>query len=122
MRIPAIACLVAAALALGPAAVAQAPAPPAGNFGGGALVAPPKDLRGPGNAVVGLRALPKRRLEIEATVRARCAGGDISASREDRRRRDLQGAAAAGRPSRVPGVKVKTTYTIDGHVHRRASR
>src|SRR4051794_1233704 len=55
-------------------AVAQAPSPPRGNFGGGALVSPPRDIFGAGNAIVALRALPKRRLEIEATVRAKCAG------------------------------------------------
>lgn len=113
MRSPAIFCLVAAALAAGPAAVAQAPAPPAGSFGGGALVAPPKDLRGAGNAVIGLRALPKRRLEIEATVRARCAGGDISASAKIAADGTFK-ASGSGTAEPSPGVKVRTTYTIAG--------
>src|SRR5919107_2524146 len=65
-----------AAVALGAVADAQAPAP-TGNFGGGALVAPPNNHFGPGNAVVALRALPDRKLEIEATVRGSCSGGDI---------------------------------------------
>ena len=47
------------------AATAQAPERPAGHFGGGALVAPPKNLFGAGNAVIALRALDKGRLEIE---------------------------------------------------------
>jgi hypothetical protein len=36
-------------------AVAQFPAPPAGNYGGGAVVAPPKRIDGPGNMLVGVR-------------------------------------------------------------------
>ncbi len=95
------------------AAVAQVPVRPAGNFGGGALVAPPKDLFGPGNAVIGLRALPRRQLEIEATVRARCAGGDITAATK---------VAADGSFSvegsetqePTPGETVKTQYTLAG--------
>jgi len=93
-------------------AVAEAPAPQ-GNFGGGALVAPPRDIFGPGNAIVALRALPERKLEIEATVRARCAGGDIAATAT---------IAASGRfeadgtatqePS--PAVKITTRYELAG--------
>jgi hypothetical protein len=60
-------------------APAQAPERPSGNFGGGALVPPPKDIFGAGNVVIGLRALEERRLEIEATIRAKCTGGDITA-------------------------------------------
>lgn len=66
-----------AAASLAGAAVAEAPPAPRGNFGGGALVAPPRAILGAGNAIVALRALPERKLEIEATVRGRCAGGDI---------------------------------------------
>src|SRR5436190_22463628 len=51
----------------GAAAVAQAPAP-AGNFGGGGLVPPPRDHFGAGNAVIAVRALPGRKLEVEATL------------------------------------------------------
>ena len=77
-----LACLTAAG------ALAQAPRRPLGNFGGGALVAPPRAHFGAGNVVIGLRALPGRKLEIEATIRANCpgaaadaktAGADISA-------------------------------------------
>lgn len=71
-------CAVTAGVVAASPAIAQAPEKPAGNFGGGALVAPPKDLFGAGNAIVALRALDKRKLEIEATVRAKCTGGDIS--------------------------------------------
>ncbi|HTN25886.1 MAG TPA: hypothetical protein VL120_17995 [Solirubrobacteraceae bacterium] len=65
--------------ALAGAAVAQAPAP-AGNFGGGGLVPPPRDHFGAGNAVIAVRALPGRKLEIEATFRGSCGGGEIAAS------------------------------------------
>lgn len=80
MRARATLCGVTAAVLLTTAAAtAQAPAPE-GNFGGGALVAPPRDHFGPGNAVIGLRALPERKLEIEASLRASCAGGEIAAA------------------------------------------
>ena len=78
MRTPALLCAVTATFVAASAATAQAPESPAGNFGGGALVAAPKDLFGAGNAVIALRALDDRRLEIEATLRAKCAGGDIT--------------------------------------------
>ena len=101
-----------AAVALGAAADAQAPAP-AGNFGGGALVPPPNNHFGPGNAVVALRALPDRKLEIEATVRGSCSGGDITA--------DTTVAADGSfsvkgteRTEPEPNVKVTTKYTLAG--------
>jgi hypothetical protein len=95
------------------AATAQAPVAPKGNYGGGALVAPPKDLFGAGNAVIGLRALDERRLEIEATVRAKCTGGDITA--------EVKIAAdgtfsADGTETQTPAPdeKVTTKYTLTG--------
>jgi hypothetical protein len=102
-----------AAFALAPAAVAQAPAPPRGNFGGGALVAPPRDIFGAGNAIVALRALPGRRLEIEATVRGDCAGGDVSAAAKIA----AGGAfAAKGTESQQPSpiVRITTKYVLSG--------
>jgi hypothetical protein len=95
------------------AAVAEAPLNPRGNFGGGALVPPPRDIFGAGNAVVAFRALPKRRLEIEASVRAKCGGGDIQADAT---------LSASGRFSAKgtatqdpgPGVTFKTTYEMSG--------
>ncbi len=95
------------------AAVAQAPERPTGNFGGGALVAPPKNLFGPGNAVIGLRALSERRVEIEATVRAKCGGGDILVSTKA----DADGsftAKGSASQSPEPGQKLKTTYELAG--------
>ena len=101
-----------AAVALSAAADAQAPAP-AGNFGGGALVAPPNNHFGPGNAVVALRALPDRKLEIEATMRGSCAGGELVA--------DTTVAADGSfsvkgteRTEPERNVKVTTTYTLAG--------
>jgi hypothetical protein len=95
------------------AATAQAPERPTGNFGGGALVAPPKDLFGAGNAVIGLRALDERRLEIEATVRAKCTGGDITASVTVARDGSF-GAEGSETTEPNPNEKVTTTYTIAG--------
>ncbi len=113
MRSPAIVCAVTATFVAVSAATAQAPEKPSGNFGGGALVAPPKDLFGAGNAIVALRALDERKLEIEATVRAKCAGGDISA--EVKIAADGTFSAdgtATQNPS--PDEKVSTEYRLSG--------
>ena len=113
MRALALLCAVAAALATGPVAVAQAPERPTGNFGGGALVPRPKSITGPGNVVIALRALPERRLEIEATVRGRCAGGDIVATtRIDGDGRFGADGSATIQPRR--GRRVTTRYALTG--------
>ena len=113
MRTQGVLCAVGAAIVAVPAAIAQAPERPNGNFGGGALVAPPRDLFGAGNALIGLRALDDRRLEIEVTVRARCSGGDITA--------DAKIAAdgtfsAEGTATQQPtrDEKVTTRYELSG--------
>ena len=102
-----------AACTLTTTAVAEAPSPPRGNFGGGALVSPPRDIFGAGNAIVALRALPKRRLEIEATIRAKCAGGDISAATK------IAASGAFGADGEVtqepsPALTITTTYKLSG--------
>jgi len=97
------------------AAVAGAEAldPPRGNFGGGALVSPPRDIFGAGNALVALRALPERRLEIEATVRARCAGGDFAAVAKIAANGSFEAKGTATQePS--PSMKITTRYTLSG--------
>jgi hypothetical protein len=101
-----------AAIALSAAAGAQAPAP-AGNFGGGALVAPPNEHFGPGNAVVALRALPRGKLEIEATVRGTCSGGDIAADATVAADGSFS-ATGTERTEPERNVKVTTTYTLAG--------
>lgn len=113
MRSRVIVLAAAAASSLAAAAVAAAPVRPVGNFGGGALVASPGDVFGPGNAVVAVRALPRRRLEIEATVRAKCAGGDVEtdAKLSAGGRFSAKGTATAD-PS--PGVEIVTHYELSG--------
>jgi hypothetical protein len=98
--------------ALAGAAVAQAPAP-AGNFGGGGLVPPPRDHFGAGNAVIAVRALPGRKLEIEATLRGSCGGGEIAASTtvaED----GSFGADGTVRTTPAPKETVTTTFKLTG--------
>ena len=103
---------VVAAAALSAAVDAQAPAP-AGNFGGGALAAPPDDHFGPGNAVVALRALPGRKLEIEATVRSTCSGGDVAADATVSADGNFS-ASGTERTQPARDVKVTTTFTLAG--------
>lgn len=113
MRTPAILCAIAATFVAVTAASGEPPPRPSGNFGGGALVAPPKDLFGAGNAVVGLRALDERRLEIEASVRGKCTGGDITADAKVARDGTFSAAGTATQqPSR--GEKITTKYRISG--------
>lgn len=113
MRIPATLCAVTATFVIASAATAQAPEKPSGNFGGGALVAPPKDLFGAGNAVIAFRALDERRLEIEATVRAKCTGGDISAEVAIAADGTFSAdGTATQNPS--PDEKVTTKYKLSG--------
>ncbi|MGI8731028.1 MAG: hypothetical protein ACR2LK_13780 [Solirubrobacteraceae bacterium] len=120
MRTHAIAIVALAVLALATAAVARAPVKPRGNFGGGALVSPPKDIFGPGNAVVGLRALPKRKLEIAATVRARCAGGDITATAKIAANgRFRANGTATQEPN--PALRIRTRYRLSGRFTDRGS-
>jgi hypothetical protein len=102
-----------AAVSLAVSAVAQAPGPPRGNFGGGALVSPPAGIFGAGNAIVALRALPERELEIEATVRARCAGGNITAATKIAADGSFAvNGTATQDPS--PAETIKTTYKLSG--------
>lgn len=113
MRTPVVLCAVAGVFAGGAAATAQAPERPSGNFGGGALTAPGKDLFGPGNAVVALRALPKRKLEVEATLPAKCASADVQVATKI----EADGSFAADGTSTqepTPGEKVKATYELAG--------
>lgn len=113
MRTPAILCVVTLTFVGASAATAQAPEKPTGNFGGGALVAPPKDLFGAGNAVVALRALDERRLEIEATVRAKCTGGDITAAVTIAADGTFS-AEGSETQEPNPNEKITTTYTMSG--------
>ena len=76
-------------------------------------MAPPKDLFGPGNAVIALRALSERRLEIEATVRAKCAGGDLQVATKVAADGSFSAEGSASQTP-APGDKVKTTYQLAG--------
>jgi hypothetical protein len=113
VRIPGALCAATVTFVAVPVAVAQAPQRPSGNFGGGALVAPPNDLFGAGNAVIGLRALDDRKLEIEATVRAKCTGGDFAV---DVKVAEDGTFSAEGTASQTPspGEKVTTKYELSG--------
>ncbi len=113
VRTTAILCAVTATFVAATAATADAPELPRGNFGGGALVAAPKDIFGAGNAVIGLRLLDERRLEIEATLRAKCTGGDITAAMKVAEDGTFR---ARGRATQEPNPneKVTTTYRLSG--------
>jgi hypothetical protein len=102
----------AAVAGLTAAAAAQAPAP-TGNFGGGGLVGPPRDHFGAGNAVIAIRALPGRKLEVEATVRGSCGGGDITTDANVAADGSFSAEGTAHtRPA--PKEQVTTTYKLAG--------
>jgi len=101
------------AVALTATALAQDPARPVGSFGGGSVLAPPKDPLGAGSAVVGMRAAADGRLQIEATVRGRCGGGTFPARTTVADDGSfLTMGTSRRRPE--PGVRLKTTYEIGG--------
>lgn len=118
MRRPALATAVCAVLATAgtAAATAQEPAPapapvPAtvtGNFGGGAVSAPPVDPFGAGSFVIGLRASPGPRLQISATIVGPCAAGSFTAIA----RVAEDGSFVASGASRQDDVR--TVYGITG--------
>ena len=113
MRFGATILAASAGLVLAAPAVAEAPSPPRGNFGGGALVSPPLDILGRGNAIVALRAQRQRKLDIEATLRARCAGGDIAAATKIAADGSFSAEGTATQePS--PAMKITTTYKLSG--------
>lgn len=101
-----------AAGALTPVAAAQAPAP-TGNFGGGGLVAPPRDHFGAGNAVIAVRALPANKLEIEGTVRGSCGGGEFITGAKIAEDGSFD-AAGSQRTTPAPKERVTTTYKLAG--------
>jgi hypothetical protein len=101
------------AVTLAAAAVAQAPPAPRGNFGGGALVSPPREIFGAGNVIVALRALPEREIEIEATVRARCAGGDITVATKIAADGSFT-AKGTARQDPSPAETITTAYRLSG--------
>jgi hypothetical protein len=111
---------VLAAVALAAPAIAEAPITPEGNFGGGALAAPPRAIDGAGNAIVAVRALPKRRLEIEATVRGRCAGGDISAVAKVAADGSFHAEGTVSQQP-DPALKITTTYKLTGRFTSRGA-
>lgn len=114
MRTRGVLCAVLVTFVGGAApATAQAPERPTGNFGGGALAAPPQKLFGPGNAVIAMRALSERRLEIEATVRAKCAGGDLLVATKVAADGSFE-AAGSESQTPAPGENVKTTFKLAG--------
>lgn len=99
-------------LPLAATAVAQEPAPPVGNFGGGVVLGPPKDPLGAGNAVLGMRATGGK-VRIEATIRARCGGGTFPASATLAADGSFV-AKGTNRRRPEPGLRLETTYRIAG--------
>lgn len=120
MRARAGAAGAVAALALGATASAQAPAPIVGSFGGGVVLPPPKDPLGAGNAVIGMSALAKGKLRIEATVPGKCGGGTVGGGTfpASGTRKADGGFRLKGTNRRAPerGVRLKTTYVIRGRL------
>jgi len=102
-----------AALVVAGAAIAQAPEKPAGNFGGGAVVPAPKQLFGAGSAVIAMRALPNRDLQIDATLRGNCGGGKITTTTKIATDGSFS-AKGTAREDPNPSTKVTATYSIAG--------
>lgn len=104
----------AAALAGGAVALAQDPAAPAGNYGGGVVLAPPKALDAAGNMLIGLRVTGNR-VTLNASMGARCESLPFSGS----------ATLGPGGTFKVSGTKrdrlgggrnVTTRYEVEGTV------
>ena len=107
--------LAAVALTAGGAALAHDPASHTGDYGGGAVVAPPRSIYNAGNMLVGLRATSDHRLQINAAVILSCS--------EDAVFRLVVTPAADGsfgakgvRVRRTSSGSVRTDYEIDGTI------
>lgn len=111
---------LAAGLAAPAAAGAQDLTTPVGNFGGGTVVSPPRNPIGAGNMVIGLRARPGRRLEIETTLRGACGGGTFPARATVRSDGTFR---ARGTVRREPetGRRLSTAYRISGVIGERTA-
>jgi hypothetical protein len=95
------------------AAAAQEPAP-TGNYGGGAVVDPPKDVYGAGNLSISLRATPNRPVQILANWGARCGGPFIKAVSSVGA--DGSFVASATDTQRGSGSRTRTKYKIAGTI------
>lgn len=75
-----LAATLAAALLAPALATAQVATPVLGNFGGGAVTAPPAAPFAAGSMVIGLRAAGGSRIRVSATIVAPCASGSFSST------------------------------------------
>ncbi len=107
--------VVAIVLAGAAAAPAQDASPPGGNYGGGAVLAPPASIEGAGNMLIGLRVTGTDRLRINASLGARCESPRFST------RLTLASggtfADSGTRTTRLPGGRrVRTSFRVQGTV------
>jgi hypothetical protein len=104
----------AIALVIAVAASAQEVAAPAGNYGGGAVVAPPRSLGGPGNMLISFRVTGSR-LRLNASLGADCESGSFRVSTA--LAADGSFSTSGTRRERLAGGRALTTaYTVAGSV------
>lgn len=108
MRRRALATTVLGVLACAAGAAAQEPVAPVGDFGGGAVPAPPVDAFGAGTFVIGLRAAAGPKLRISATIVGPCAAGSFRATASVA----ADGTFSASGASREDDVR--TEYRVTG--------
>lgn len=114
MRVAATLSLIAVAFAGTAVALAQDPAAPSGNYGGGAVVAPPKALSEGGNMLIGLR-VQGATVKFNAGLGAGCESSSFSATAT----LDGSGAFSASgtrRESLSGGRRVRTSYDVQGTI------
>ena len=96
-------------------AYAQAPEPPAGNYGGGAVLAPPKSLGAAGNMLIGLRVTGANRLRLNAGLGARCESGSFAASATLAADGSFT-TSGVHRERLSGGRRLRTTYEVSGTI------
>lgn len=114
MRAAVAVTLTTVALSAAAIASAQAPAPPSGNYGGGAVLAPPNTLAAPGNMQISFRVTGTR-LRLNAGMGVRCGSGYFSDAVTLAADGSFTASGTITRRFRG-GVRVRSTYEVTGTV------
>jgi hypothetical protein len=106
--------LIAVASTAGAVAAAQDPAAPSGNYGGGAVLAPPNSLGAPGNMLIGLRVTGNQ-VRLNAGLGANCESGSFRVA-TTLGADGVFSVSGVHRETLGGGRRLRTTYTVEGTI------
>ena len=113
-RVIVLLAVAAGALAGSAVAFAQAPSPPAGNYGGGAVLAPPKSIAGAGNMLISF-SVSGGDVRVRASPGARCETAPIKTT-VPLTADGTFSAIGVSRATPGGGRRITTTYDISGTI------